>query len=554
MGSKFLFGNILAFGICFGIVMSTNCPAPLTNTRSSESNSNSQAHRECNIGPICDCYATTTPSNMPTTTTASTTTSTATNLATGASGVGLDTSSAASLAPANVTIINYIYSNNSVTQSANSFATSNSTSGSCPCVLVNELRRIKFLRLNIDQQNRFEVCIREIEIELLDVTLTLSVKVIRCAYHLKLFFANNADIEPLIECEQITGWGRIFEFILAGFSFNADNMKLVIVPVDNIGNSPLTAAMENATANDKCGNGTTAIVLTWTKWFKRICFKNDDDWPIERKHAYIAMVLRQYCANNASPTLWQAILNAYITGFGTVQQYLSNCDMYTTLSSIGNSMLSGDADSNSLLQSLNNSINSNATAQNYNSSTIAEANNYVSNCYSFFKTETDSFRRLKFLSAQFSYLSSLAHLLCYQTTIFGNGFQCQFWQVIASSHFCTNNNVTVYNQTVPQDYAHCCKPDKNNKTELVQAIDLDLKPLLTSMQIMSLNSYRNSIVNCIYKLFFNDYVSAYQCCIPYIKNCFLNNPQPRGLLMKTILWPVFSASQPGNFSGACGCS
>jgi len=98
-------------------------------------------------------------------------------------------------------------------------------------------------------------------------------------------------------------------------------------------------------------------------------------------------------------------------------------------------MLSGDADSNPLLQSLNNSINSNATAQNYNSSTIAEANNYVSNCYSFFKTETDSFRRLKFLSAQFSYLSSLAHLLCYQTTIFGNGFQCKFWQVIASSHF-----------------------------------------------------------------------------------------------------------------------
>ena len=154
MGSKFLFGNILAFGICFGSVMSTNCPAPLTNTRNSESNSNSQAHRECNIGPICDCYATTTPSNIPTTTTASTTTSTAASLATGASGVSLDTSSAASLATANVTIINYIYSNNSVTQSGNSYSTSNSTSGSCPCVLVNELRRIKFLRLNFDQQVR----------------------------------------------------------------------------------------------------------------------------------------------------------------------------------------------------------------------------------------------------------------------------------------------------------------------------------------------------------------------------------------------------------------
>nr|CAD2191354.1 unnamed protein product [Meloidogyne enterolobii] len=549
MGSNILLGNILAFGICFGIVMSTKCPAPLPDADSSESCSSSQARRECDMDPLFGCHATTTPSNVPTTTASATSTSTATSLTTDSSGVSLDTSSG-SQAPANVTI-------SSLTQSTNSFATSNSTSGSCSCVLVTELRRIKFLRLNFDQQNRFEVCIKKIEVDLLDVTLSLSSKVIKSVLHLKLCFANNTDIEPLISCEKITGWGRIFEFIIAAFSFCADNMKLAIAPVDNIGNCILTDAIENATANDKCGNGTTAIVLTWTKWFKRICFKNDDDWPCERKHAYIAMILRGYCANAAPPAVWQAILKAKISLVGidlTVEEYLALCDTYTTLSSIGDSMLSGDADSNPLLQSLNNSINSNATAQNYNSSTIAEAKNYVSTCYSYFKIETDCFKRLKFLSAQFSFLSSLAHLLCYKTKIIGNGFQCLFSQVIGTSHICTNNNVTVYNQTVPQSYAHCCKPDKNNNTELVQAIDLDLKPLLTSMQIMSLNSYRNSIVNCIYKLFFNDYVSAYQCCIPYIKNCFLNNQQPRGLLMKTILWPVFSASQPGNFSGACGCS
>ncbi|KAL7070954.1 hypothetical protein ACQ4LE_009835 [Meloidogyne hapla] len=554
MGSKFMLRNILAFGVCLCIVLSTNCPSPLTNTRNSESNSNSQANRECNIGPILDCSATTTPSNIPTTTTSATTTSTSASPATVTGGVSLPASG--SQIPANVTIISYIYPNNSVTQSA-----SNTSCTCCQAVLVQELRRIKFLRLNYNQQQRFEVCIKKIEIELLDVTLTLSVKVIRCAYHLKSFFANNTDIESLIECEQITGWGRIFEFIHAGFSFNAANLKTVILPLDGTGSSPLTVAMENATANDNCGAGTTAIVLTWTRWFKRICFKNDDDWPIERKHAFITMILTQYCAvnaNNASSTLWQAILNAYLPGFGTVQEYLTFCDMYVTLSSIGNSMLSGDADSNPLLQSLNNSINSNDTAQNYSSSVVDEANNYVSKCYSFFKTESDSFRRLKFVSAQFSYLNSSAHLLCYQTTIFGNGFQCPFWQVIASSHFCTNNNVTIYNQTVPQDYAHTCKPDKNNNTELITAIDYDLRPILTSMQNSSLNIYRNSMYNCIYKMYYNDYVSAYQCCIPYIKSCFLGSQQPRGLLMKTILWPVYSfvsnTLQLGTVSGFCGCS
>nr|CAD2161082.1 unnamed protein product [Meloidogyne enterolobii] len=556
MGSNILLGYILAFGICFGIVMSTNCPAPLTNTRNSESNSNSQARRECNCGLLVDCYATTMPGNAPTTSTAAASTSTAASLATGSSGV-TSSASSGSQGPANVTI-------SSATQSTNSVATSSSTSGSCPCLLVTELRRIKFLRLNIDQQNRFEVCIKQIEIDLADVTLTLSSKVVKSVLHLKLCFANNTDIEPVISCEQITGWGRIFEFIIAGFGFCADNMKLAITPVDNIGNNLITAAIENATANDKCGNGTTAIVLTWTKWFKRVCIKPDDDWPCERKHAYHAMVLRQYCANVAPPCVWQAILKAKISLVGiviTIEEYLALCDMHITISSIGNSMLSGDADSNPLLKSLNNSINSNAAAQNYNSSTIAEANNYVSTCYIFFKTETNCFSRLKFLSAQFSYLSSPAHLLCYQTTIFGNGFQCPYSQVIGASHICTNNNVTVSNQTVPQDYAHCFKPDKNNNTEVIQAIDCDLKPLLTSMQIMSLNSYRNSIINCIYKLFFNDYVSAYQCSIPYIKNCFLNNLQPRGLLMSTLFWTVFPVPQTtlqtiqfGNFSGACGCS
>ncbi|CAK5039100.1 unnamed protein product [Meloidogyne enterolobii] len=558
MGSKFLLGNILAFGMCLGIVMSTNCPAPLTNTRNSESNSNSQAHRECNIGPLCDCYATTTPGNAPTTSTAAASTSTAASLATGSSGVTSNATSG-SQAPVNVTI-------SSATQSASSFATSSSTSGSCPCLLVTELRRIKFLRLNFDQQNRFEVCIKQIEIDLADVTLTLSVKVIRSVLHLKKCFANNTDIEPLVTCETIDKWGRVFEFIIAGFSFCSDNMKLAITPVDNIGNTPLTAAIENATANDKCGNGTTAIVLTWTKWFKRVCIKNDDDWPMERKIAYHAVVLRQYCANAAPSCVYLNILQAKINLVGidlTVEDFLFLCDPYTTLSSIGNAMLSGDADSNPTLKSLNNSINSNATAQNYNSSTIAEANNYVSTCYSYFKIENDPFKRLKFLSAQFSYLSSLAHTLCYLTTIIGNGFQCPYSQIIGTSHICTNNNVTVYNQTVPQDYAHCFKPDKNNNTEVMQAIDLDLKPLLTSVQIMSLNSYRNAILNCIYKLYPNDCVSAYQCSFTYIKNCFTSNgqTQPRALFMNTFLWTVFPPPQTvsqtiivGTFSGSCGCN
>jgi hypothetical protein len=137
----------------------------------------------------------------------------------------------------------------------------------------------------------------------------------------------NPDIKLLIETEEIAGWGRVFEFIYAGFSFNAGGQKTTIVPVDSSGSCPLTVAIEDATANDICGAGTTAKVKTWTKWFKRIFSKNDDDWPVERKHAYITTLLKYLCANNASSELSETILNANIPGFGTVQDYLTFGDL-----------------------------------------------------------------------------------------------------------------------------------------------------------------------------------------------------------------------------------
>ncbi|KAF7631110.1 hypothetical protein Mgra_00008642 [Meloidogyne graminicola] len=531
MGIQTLVGCILIVGLNIGIVLATVCPHTRTNTLSShESNSDSQATRECSAFPILDCYATTTPAS---TTSASVTSPAASSDST--------TVAAPSQVPANATIVN------SVTQAA-------ASNSSCPCLLVTELRRIKFLVLTYAQQQIFEVCIQQIEVELLDVTLSFTMKLIKSAFHLKDCFDKNPDIEKACSCQKITGWGRLFEFCQAGHSFGADYMKTAFTGLDSWGNCSLTKAMENATANDACGANTTVIAKPYIEWHKRLCAKLDDDWPIERKFAHISLMFKYYININAPPAVLAAMMNAPIAGFGTVQLFVSYCDMFVSFSSIGNALLGGTADTCPTIQSLNSSINSNATAQQYNSSVISECNNYLSNCYSYLKIESDSGRRLKFFSAQFSFLSSAAHELLYQITIAGTNYQCQFYKLITASHFSTNNNVTFYNNTVPQDYAHCFKPDKNNNTEILTALTYDFRPQLTSIQNSSFNTYYNSIKNCVFNN--ADYNVAYSCSIPYLKNCFSTVPSVRAILTSTLLWTVIPppSNNMGTIGGACGCS
>ena len=97
--------------------------------------------------------------------------------------------------------------------------------------------------------------------------------------------------------------------------------------------------------------------------------------------------------------------------------------------------MSGNGNSNVMLNCLNNSINSNSTAQEYNSSVIGEGQNFISALSNYFGTETDVDKRRKFTVAQFSLMSSPAHKMCYLALISGNGFTCYFYKIIASSHY-----------------------------------------------------------------------------------------------------------------------
>ncbi|CAK5049256.1 unnamed protein product [Meloidogyne enterolobii] len=424
----------------------------------------------------------------------------------------------------------------------------------CRAILILELIRIKILRLNIKQQVLFDVCINEIEAILLDVKLSIEVKVIKIAFKLKLFFLNNPDIELLICLEEIKGFGRVFEFIFAGLEFNAANLEAAIKSLDNEGKSQLSIALESAISFSKCNSKEILQLQLLIKFFKRICFKLDDDWKIERKHAYIAIVLKSFLSNNASSCLAKEIFNAQIEGFGTIQEYLTFCDLYVILSKIGPIVLNGNVNVNILIKSLNLAINSKISV---NASILIEAKNFVNVLINFFKSEIDVFLRFKFVSAQFELLSKPCHDLLYKVLIVDIDTTVFFYQVIALSDFCIDSNITISTQTVSEDFAECCKIDHHNNTDLLIALDVDLPPLLNAVEKLSFKSFRNSIFNCIHKLNPHNHKAAHQCCIPFIKNNLLNKLLPKELFSKIILWPVFvqinTVIEFGNLSGFCGC-
>ncbi|KAL7070822.1 hypothetical protein ACQ4LE_010062 [Meloidogyne hapla] len=419
-------------------------------------------------------------------------------------------------------------------------STKKTTPRPCRAILILELIRIKLLRLSVKQQLLFDVCIKDIEAILLDVKLSLKVKVIKIAFHLKLFFLNNPDIELLIALEEIKGFGKVFEIILLGLKFNAVQLEAVIKPLDLEGNTHLTIALEKAILNVNCSIDIKLQIKLFIKFFKRICFKLDDDFKVERKHAYIAIVLRSFLSNVNASCLVEAILKAKINGVISVQEYLVFCDLFVSLSKIGPVVLSGDVNVNVFIKSLKIAINSNTTLTLFNASVIIEAKNFLKLVIKFFENETDVNLRLKFLIAQCALLSKPCHELIILSLDLDIDLKIHFCSLVSSSNLCINNNIFISVQAISEDFAECCKIDKHNNTDILIAIDVDLfAQLKTSVEIASFKSFRNSIFNCIHKIHPHDHKSAHKCCLPFVKQIFVSKVFARELLLKIILWPVF---------------
>ena len=121
----------------------------------------------------------------------------------------------------------------------------------------------------------------------MDVTITVNEKVSEIAYIIQQCFDNNKDIKKLLKNEKIDTWGRLYEFLLAGLSFDSVYVDSLIAPLDTDGNCKLTNAILSATAGDVCGTGSTAQIQVFVSNLKKITRKQTPGYDKGRKLGWL---------------------------------------------------------------------------------------------------------------------------------------------------------------------------------------------------------------------------------------------------------------------------
>lgn len=445
----------------------------------------------------------------------------------------------------------------------------------CPCILMQELLNMKYLYLSSSQQVIFDGCLDEIRVILVDVTITIKMKVAKIGFAIKKHFKKYPDIKHALKFKKIAGWGRVYELSAAGTSFDSANSDQLVASIDSTGECNLTMALANGTANDVCGAGSSAVIVAMLGKAKKVLKKYTPGYDKGRKLGWLkkAFVKNLFVLN---PSIEACVRNVTIPGFGKFDQFLNLCDQYENTGAMNGSLLNGTASSCVLIQSLNNSLNSNATVNSTDAATLQEGMDYVSNLTVYFTQVTDVVLRLKFVSAQFSMLSSQCRVLLNSFDIIGSVLAIDFSDVVVSSHFCDNDgcgNITLGGGSM--SYPEECSLDTvyniSDVEEACQTWNDNVLPTIYNTTISlfsarnSFNSYFNGIRTCVrgstapYNgAALTDLNARYTCAKYYVTNYAANQPSLHAKWLAVELYNVVIETATtvtfSNLGGFCGCS
>ena len=198
----------------------------------------------------------------------------------------------------------------------------------CPCELIEELKKMKYMYLSVSQQIIFEGCLSDIRLVLVDVTLTIYEKVSKIGHLLKKFFKANKEIKALLKCKKVANKFRLFQFIATGIQFDSAKMGSLMAVKDASGANNLTIALRNGTANDKCGPGSSAKINVHCnrldKVFKKLIMGFKENPGRKLGHCKQTSEKNLFFFN---PSLEQCVRDVDIKGFGKFDQFLGMASM-----------------------------------------------------------------------------------------------------------------------------------------------------------------------------------------------------------------------------------
>jgi len=367
------------------------------------------------------------------------------------------------------------------------------------CILMFELYRFSVTFLETYEQIIFNGCRANVRAVLYE-SLTDKEKVSKIAYKLKSCFKANKSIKKKLKQKKIGKWGRVSELIAVGTSFNMENVDVLIAPEDSQGNCKLTRALEEGTAGEKCGNGSTAKIQVVIGYMKKVLKKKTPGFDKGNKLGWQKKVFF-YNFFLANPSMEECVMNVSIPGYGTFGQFLElSADQYEKIISIGKTALEGSPSGNVLVQSLNASLNSNETVNSTSPATRQEANTFVQTLIASFASITDSTARLNHVAIQFSTLSTECREFLLSITINVQNYELDFSDCITISHQIINEAVNITAGQVTKYEIVEIDPGTGT-SDIDEVMDYHLNnntsANMTSAEKMSFKTFKNAVFNCV---------------------------------------------------------
>lgn len=373
----------------------------------------------------------------------------------------------------------------------------------CPCELMRGLKKLKLIFLTLEEQDVFEVCLKEVREVLVDKNRNYEQKVAKIGHKLKKCCKKNKGICKKIKYKQISSsiskTMSFADFCHVAANNDAKRSSSKMFAMDSEGNCNVTKSIEEGVKGDKCGPGSEQLIVKVLGKLKKRMKKDTPGDDKGRKLGWfkkglVKMLFVQY------PEYADCVRNISIQGFGSVDQALTMCSEFEKSSSMSVSIINGTAEECVLLKSLREGIN--ATANTTDVETLKEATELVTNCTVFFSTTEDVVLRVKFVSAQFSRLRKKTRNFLKSITIKGTMLDyddddLEFDDCVATSHFCENSgcgNMTYGGASLTWEESNMV--DNDNVSTVEEAVDAFYFNL-TGTDRTQFNGYRLSIKNCI---------------------------------------------------------
>jgi len=385
----------------------------------------------------------------------------------------------------------------------------------CPCILVQELYRIKVEVISVQYQVTFQILIDEIE-GILELNISIKVKMVKIGQCMEEFLLAYPAIAKQCRNEQIETWGPLDMLITTSILIQAE-MQYNQLNVINVttGECWLTRSIKTQCANNKCGGpGSSFAINQFVTTVQSVCLRwYYAGYDKQRLFAWLAVFLDIFF--DQQPKYKDGLKSVNMTNGITIGEFYPLCLNYRGTFSILSGVYTNYTKARcpfaiSLQVGLNKAVQS---ASPPSPAVKSECQSYINKIDQNFTTYIGPFKRSLLVTYSYYKLSKGAQEVFNQCPIVNSSYlsiNLTISVVVAMGCSCENQERACGNITQGgggESYLESVKPDKNPNKQRCSTMLISLKNfqngLNTTVEKNAFQTYYNGAFNCITNATYN---------------------------------------------------